>query len=269
MIQVIALIAVVITVGFVLKRYPEKVTTKKMALTAILLSVSLLMTLFSVNLFFLGGQVVIRFSQLILILLGAALGPLYAIIAGFGFDILNLLVNPLGAPYVGFTLNNLWVGLFAALVFIKLKDKTHNFKLKALITTVLAYTIYIITVLTLFITQKNLMDLIDSITFNMIKGALLITLVIGLMILLFFILSKNKNFKLLKLSDNLIMIIISAILIEFIVQGFFTPIWLYDMAKTPILISMQVRAIKGWLMVFINSFIGYAVYESIIKRLVK
>ncbi|NLC54562.1 MAG: ECF transporter S component [Erysipelothrix sp.] len=269
MIQIIALLAVVLTTAFVLKFYPEKITIKKMTITAILLSVSLLMTLFSINVFFLGGQVVIRFSQLVLILLGATLGPIYAVIAGFGFDVLNLVVRPLGTPYIGFTLNNIWVGLFAALTFKHLKLKSHKFKVSVMITSILAYAIYIVVVLTLFITQKDLMTLIDSITFNMIKSALILTIVSVLLIIIGYIIKRKKRFKFINLSDSLIMLIIAAILVEFIVQGFFTPIWLHDMAKTPILLSMQIRAIKGGLMVVLNSFIGYAVYEAIIKRLVK
>lgn len=268
MVQIIALLAVIATIFFVLKRYPEKLTIKKMALTAILLSVSLLMTLFSINLFFLGGQVVIRFSQLVLILLGAALGPVYAIIAGIGFDFLNLVVNPLGAPYIGFTLNNMWVGLFAAITFRVLKDKPRPVKLKSLLTIALAYILYIISVLILFISQKNLFDFVDSITFNMIRNILIISVFLILLIIGLYMLSRYKSWKLFKLSDNLIMIIIAAILVEFIVQGFMTPLWLYDLAKTQILLSMQIRAIKGGLMVFINSFVGYAIYEAIIKRLV-
>lgn len=269
MIQAIALIAVIITVGFVLKIYPEKITIKKMAITSILLSVSLLMTLFSLNLFFLGGQVVVRFSQLVLILLGATLGPIYAVIAGFGFDILNLLVNPLGAPYIGFTLNNIWVGLFASLTFKMLKDKNHKLKVSSLVSVVLLYASYIVIVLTLFITRKNLTDLIDTITFDIIKSTLIFTVVIVTVFIIFIMISRHKKFKLKEMPDTLILLIIASVLVEFIVQGFFTPLWLYDMAKTPILLSMQIRAIKGGLMVFINSFVGYAIYETIIKRIAK
>lgn len=268
MIQLISLIAVISTVIFVLRKYPEKIVIKKMAITAILLSVSLVMTLFSLPLFFLGGQVVIRFSQLVLILLGAALGPLYALIAGLSFDILNLLIRPLGAPYIGFTLNNIWVGLFAALTFKLLKDRSYKLKLKVLFTSSIAYTIYIIIVLMLFVTQKNLFELVDSFTFNMIKNVIYLSLLIITIIVVIFIYAKLKKVNFFKLSDDLILIIISAILVEFIVQGFFTPIWLYDIAKTPILVSMQIRAIKGGLMVFLNSFTGYAVYRAIIKKVV-
>ncbi len=269
MIQLIAIIAIILTVAFVLKRYPEKLTIKKMSLTAILLSVSLLMTLFSFNTFFLGGQVVIRFSQLVLILLGASLGPIYAIIAGVGFDILNLLIFPLGAPYIGFTLNNIWVGLFAALTFKLLKEKSYKTKLKTLLITGFAYIIYIVVILTLFITQKNLMQLIDSITFSAIKSVITVSLLIVAIFLSGLVLSKFTNIKRFDLSEDLMMIMISAIMVEFIVQGFFTPIWLYDLAKTPILLSMQIRAIKGGLMVFINSFVGIAVYKTILKRLAR
>lgn len=269
MIQSVALITVILTVGFVLKVYPEKITIKKMAITSILLSVSLLMTLFSLNLFFLGGQVVVRFSQLVLILLGATLGPIYAVIAGVGFDILNLLINPLGAPYIGFTLNNIWVGLFSALTFKILEDKKHKLKVSSLVSIILLYASYIVIVLTLFITQKNLTDLIDTITFDIIKSTLILTIVVVALLIIFYIISRHNKFKLKEMPDTLIMLIIASVLVEFIVQGFFTPLWLYDMAKTPILVSMQIRAIKGGLMVFINIFVGYAVYEAIIKRIAK
>lgn len=269
MIQIVAIIAIILTIAYVLIRHPEKLTIKKMALTAILLSVSLLMTLFSFNTFFLGGQVVIRFSQLVLILLGAALGPIYAVIAGVGFDILNLLIFPLGAPYIGFTLNNIWVGLFAALTFKWLKEKSYKTKLKTLIFTALLYLIYIVIVLTLFITQKNLVQLIDSITFSAIKTVMIFSILIAVIFVGGLIISKYSNLKKISLSQDLMMLMISAILVEFVIQGFFTPIWLYDLAKTPILLSMQIRALKGGLIVFINSFVGIAVYKTILKRLAK
>lgn len=269
MIQIIAFLAIILTVAFVIKRYSKKITIKEMSLTAILLTIALLLTLFSINTFFLGGQVVIRFSQLALILLGASLGPIYATIAGLGFDILNLLIFPLGAPYIGFTLNNIWVGLFAALVFKFFKDKENKTVFKAMLFTVSLYATYIIVVLLLFISQKSLLQLVDELTFNAIKNIVFATILVLLIVAGIFLFVKRQKKTKIKLSKDLMMIIISATLVEFIVQGFFTPIWLYDLAKTPILISMQIRALKGGLMVFLNSFVGYAVYKVIIKRLVK
>lgn len=268
MYQIFALIGIILTLAFILKKHPEKITIKKMAITAILLSVALLMTLFSLNLFLFGGQVVIRFSQLVLILLGAALGPIYAVIAGFGFDVLNLIINPLGTPYLGFTLNNIWVGLFAALVFKYLSNKKHKTQLSALFGVIIAYAAYVIVVLTLFVTNQDLKALIDSFAFNMIKSTLILSFIIITTFTSLVFLFKKQKFDLVSMPQPLILLIISSVLVEFFIQGFLTPLWLYDMAKTPILLSMQIRAVKGGLMVFINSFVGYAVYETIISKVV-
>lgn len=265
MIQIISLTLTLILVGYILKRYPETLTVKKMALSAMLLGLALVMTLYSIKLFFLGGQVVIRFSQPVLILVGASLGPIYGIIAGLGFDILNLLVNPLGVFYVGFTLNNLLVGLIPAIVFKYFEDKSKEKHFQFMIFTIVSYMIYIIVVLILFLSQKSIFDLIDLNTFKGIIG--IIVLSIFVLFIVFFVtyLAKSNKSKVFELDNKLLLLISSAVLIEFIIQGILTPIWLYDMAKTPILISMQIRAIKGGLMAFINTFVGYPVYKLLKK----
>lgn len=269
MIQIIILVAIILTVFLVIRNNREKLTIKKMTLTAILLSLSLVLTMFSINLFFLGGQVVIRFSQLVLILLGASLGPVYAVIAGLGFDVLNLLINPLGAPYIGFTLNNIWVGLFPALIFKYFKDKSKNFKFKLMTSTAVAYTVYILAVLFLFINQTGINNHIDNTNYKTIQQAILLSVLILIVITSIVIFYKRKQSAKFKLPESLMLLITSAILVEFVVQGFFTPIWLYDLANTPIFVSMQIRAIKGWLMVFLNSFIGYSIYSSILVKISK
>ena len=103
----------------------------------------------------------------------------------------------------------------------------------------------------------------------MIRSALIATLIVVFVIFIFVLFTRYKKVKIINIPQSLILLIISAVLVELIVKGFFTPLWLYDMAKTPILVAMQIRAIKGGVMVFINSFVGYAVYETILKRLAK
>ncbi len=269
MIQIIAGVFTGILLLFTFSKYQEKLTIKKMALTAILLGLSLVMTMFSINLFLFGGQVVVRFSQLVLIILGATLGPIYGVIGGFGFDILNLLINPLGSFYMGFTLNNLLVALIPALIFRYFKDKSQTTTFNFMIFTAISYTIYIIVVLLLFLSQKSLSELIDLITYKMIISIIVVSIIILFVILLISYFAKVKSSKLYNLDQHLLLLISVTILIEFIIQGFLTPLWLYDMAKTPILLSMQIRAIKGGLMAFVNTFVGYPVYKIIVKRIIK
>lgn len=269
MIQIIAGVLTFLLVFVTLNRYGEKLTIKKMALTAILLGLALVMTLFSLNLFFFGGQVVIRFSQLVLIILGASLGPVYGLIGGFGFDVLNLLINPLGAFYLGFTVNNLLVAFLPALVFRYFRKRSQRSAFNFMLFAGFTYTIYIIGVLLLFLSQKSLADLIDMVTYKMIISIISVSIVILLGLLLISYLGKVKSSKLYNLDKALLLLISSAILIEFIIQGILTPIWLYDMAKTPILLSMQIRALKGGLMAFINTFVGYPVYKIITNRIIK
>ena len=109
MIQISSVIFTVLLLAGVFYKYKEKLSLKKMALTGIFLSLALVMTLFSLNLMFFGGQVVVRFSQLALIVLAAALGPVYGLMGSIGFDVLNLIINPLGSFYFGFTLSNIMV----------------------------------------------------------------------------------------------------------------------------------------------------------------
>ncbi len=117
MIQISSIIFTIILVALVLYRNKEEFTAKKLTITAIFLSLALVMTMFAINIMVFGGQVVIRFSQLSLIVLAASLGPVYGLMGSIGFDVANLMLNPLGSFYFGFTLSNIMVSLIPALIF--------------------------------------------------------------------------------------------------------------------------------------------------------
>lgn len=261
MIQIISIVFTAFLVRFILSKYNERLTIPKMTLTGIFLCIALVLTFYSIQLFVFGGQVVIRFSQLALIILGASLGPVYGLIGSIGFDVLNLLLFPLGSFYFGFTLTNIMVSFLPAMTFKLLKNKKESFNLSVLILTGLAYLTYIIIVLLLSIVSVN----IDDISLKSISSNLIIFILVFLVIFVGVTLYIKK--KKIKLNNDLIKFIISAILVEFIAQGFLTPLWLHDMYQTPIIISMQIRAVKGILMVVLNTSIGYPIYRLVKKSL--
>lgn len=263
MIQIISILFTIALIAFILHKFKEPLSLRKMTLTAIFLSIALVLTLYSINLMVFGGQVVVRFSQLALIILGASLGPVYGLMGSLGFDILNLMIFPLGSFYFGFTLTNIMVSLLPALVFQFLKKHKESFNLSVLIFTGLAYIVYIISVLALSMVSISTEDLsAKTISINVMVFVIIFLIVF----ILAFLFIKKKG---IKLNNDLIMFITSAILVEFIVQGFLTPLWLHDMYQTPIIISMQIRAIKGLLMVALNSSMGYPIYKLTKKLLVK
>lgn len=261
MIQISSVLFTIVLVAFILAKYKEELTLKKIALTGLFLALALVMTLFAINLFFFGGQVVVRFSQMSLIVLAAALGPIYGLMGSIGFDVVNLMINPLGSYYFGFTLSNIMVTVIPALVFKGLKKRSSKVNFSILVFTSLLYILYIIGVMMLAIVKVDIADV--SAKQIAING-----LIFVLMFLLVFVISsmvvKKKQ---IVLNNDLLMFIISAILVEFIVQGFLTPLWLYDVAKTPIILSMQIRALKGIVMVFINTFVGYPIYRIVKDRI--
>ena len=260
MIQIISIIFTAILVGVVLYRNKEEFTARKLAITGIFLSLALIMTMFAMNIMIFGGQVVIRFSQVSLIVLAAALGPVYGLMGSIGFDVSNLMLNPLGSFYFGFTLSNIMVSIIPALIFKWRQDKKSKTNFSLLILTALSYIIYIMLVLLLSFVSIDTIDVSA-------KQMSLNVLIFMLVFLVIFIGSmwyiKKKE---IILNNDLILFIISAILVEFIVQGFLTPLWLYDVAKTPIILSMQIRAIKGIVMVVINTFVGYPIYRIVKDR---
>ncbi len=263
MIQIVSILFTVVLIAFILHKYSEPLSLRKMTLTGIFLSIALVLTMYSINLMIFGGQVVVRFSQLALIILGASLGPVYGLVGSLGFDILNLMIFPLGSFYFGFTLTNIMVSLLPALAFQFMKKHKESFNLSIMIFTGLAYIVYIITVLILSIVSLNVEDLTAKAISTNVIGFVIIFLLV-FMGSLFYI--KRKG---IKLNNDLIMFITSAILVEFIVQGFLTPLWLHDMYQTPIIISMQIRAIKGLIMVALNSSLGYPIYKLTKKIAVK
>lgn len=260
MIQIISVIITGLLLAVVFMRNKENLSLKKMTLTAIMLGIALVLTMFAFSVFFLGGQVVVRFSQICIMLIGATMGPIYGVIGGLAFDIINLLINPQGSFYIGFTLNNILVGLLPALVFKYLRKVNAKVNLGILVATLTGYLIYIVTVVGIIFNYSKINDAISTVI--SLNSLFVISFIIVAFILLMIYLSKRG----IKVNNDFIMLLIAVTFVEFIVQGFLTPLWLSDMAGTPIILSMQIRALKGVVMIAINMFVGYPVLKIIKQR---
>lgn len=260
MIQIIAALVLALVIFIVIKDNKEKITPEKMIYTAILLSLSLVIHMFSINVPFFGGQVVVRFSQIILVIIGAAFGPIYGLMGSLGFDIISLLINPLGSFYIGFTLGNVLVSLIPAFLFKYFRNKGNLFNLSLLSISGSMYVLYIVGVIILSFVNVSVRDLmnVSMITGFLVFFAIFILFIVGILVYV----RKKK----IKLDNNLLLLVTSLILIELIVQGFLTPLWLSDMMKTPIILSMQIRAIKGIPMIVINTLVGYPLLRLVNKR---
>lgn len=263
MIQIITALVIILIVGGVIVLNREKISILKLTLASIFLAIAVIVSYFSVPMMFVGSQVVIRFSQLILMVLGGALGPLYALIGGIGYDVLNLLTRPLGSYYVGFTLNNILVTLIPALMFKYFRKRNEKVTFSLLTLVSLTYLVYIVTVLLLFLNVGSVDNLDAS---NLAKNGLIFMAVFIAVVLIALFVIKMKK---IELKNDWMILVISAILVEFLIQGFLTPLWLSDMSQTPILISMQIRALKGIPMIAINTFLGYPLYKLVSKNLSK
>lgn len=259
MIQTIALMLVLIIVVLVFMRNKESLSLTKMSYTGILLAIALVLNYFSINLMIFGGQLVIRFSQLILILIGAMLGPVYAVFGGIGFDMLSLFLNPLGSFYAGFMLNNILVGLIPAILFKYFRKSKLVTNISLLSVSSIMYLLYIIIVSLISFTSVVTQDVIETSMFVKFITVFIITIIL-IMILLVYIKRSNVN-----VDNRLLLLIITLVLVEFFIQGFLTPLWLNDMMQTPIIISMQLRSIKGIFMILINSVVGYPILRMLDK----
>lgn len=261
--QIIAVIAIVVIGYFVFKFFPLEHKTINLTISALFIVLSVVLSSLSMKVFLFGSMSLkFGFSQMPLMLIGVLLGPSWAFISGIVQDLLDILLNPSGFPFFGFTLNKVIIGLLPALCFSKW-NKLNNKQT--------AYLIYILSVLVYGLTIRGIQST-DSVTIEQqlieltpaIKMTLIaiITAVFMILVIYVFLLQRNQK----KEEKYPVMKwMLSIILVELVVQLTLTPTWLDVMYGIPFVMNQLVRLLKFGFMIILNAFIGQFVLKTMSK----
>lgn len=99
--------------------FPPKLNTKNLVKVALLIGLGVLLGMngFKVAVPLLGpNSFEIKFDTVPIFLSGIWFGPAVGVLSGLLIDLIQLMVAPVAAPYLGFTLNLMVIGLIAGLV---------------------------------------------------------------------------------------------------------------------------------------------------------
>lgn len=253
----IVLIAIFIVVG---KVYGVKLSTKELAVGAILVVLSVVLSFFSIMLPILGVPgLKIGFAQLPLLLSGFVVSPFVALLVGLVSDLIGLLVVPTSFPFLGFTLNSLLICLLPALVVYH-----HRFFTKERVKTLLmTLTMMVLggSALYLFFTSEVKIGSEIMVLSNPVKVGVLLFLVGVSALVAAAIFFLQKRFT----DDSFITFVFMVVVMEVFINMICTPLWLAIMYGTPYLVSLFLRIVKGGVMIPFTIFFGYSLYLILLR----
>ena len=265
LVQIICFIVIVITGYYVFKVYPFRFELKKSILVSLFLVVSLILARYSVMLNVFGfPDLRLGFAQLPLTLIGITFGCGYAFIAGILYDILGLIINPTGFPFLGFTLGNILVCVIPAIWWQK--SKAMEFKSIARVIPMLfmAFLGFFLIYIWTYTFTPDFTDKIMKIT-NVHRLLLSVGCVLYISILS--LITRRVT----KVNDDSFQLprwAVAVILVELFINLILTPFWLQTMYQTPYILHFFARAIKVAIMIPLEITMGTAVIK-IIQRMIK
>ncbi|MFV0254519.1 MAG: folate family ECF transporter S component [Erysipelotrichaceae bacterium] len=201
----------------------------------------------------------IGIGQLPLILGGIALGPFNAFILGLVADLIGLIINPTGFPFLGFTLGNILCAVIPALIANKYKGDYRKLMIGLLAVFSFMF-LSIIIVTSEIIVQNNGESVVVTLGFLtklLLTGGL--ALIIASLIFNYRLLKKRAE------GNDFYIVLISVVLVELIVNVIMTPIWLEIMFDIPFWTSSLIRVIKMAVMIFVETYLIYALLRFLRK----
>jgi hypothetical protein len=266
-VQAICLVAILLIGSYVFKCYPFRFEIKKSILVSLFLVISLVLARYSVMLNIFGfPDLRLGFAQIPLMLIGITFGPGYGFIGGLLYDIMGLLINPTGFPFLGFTLGNILVCVIPAIWWHKSKTLSTE-KVSRLIPIIFIcflgiFLLYIWT----YTYSDTFINSIMKIT-NVHRIFLSIACVIYIFVLNLITngLSKSKDKD---YSLQLPRWAIAVILVELFINLILTPFWLQTMYETPYILHFFARSLKIAIMIPLDITTGIAVIK-IIQKMIK
>ena len=240
-----------------------------MAVTALLIAISLILAKFAIMIP-LFGYPSVRFSisGVPIFLAGSLFGPILGASAGFISDIISFMISGGGPYHVGFTINSMIVGLIPGLIFMLIRDRkiTYCFnKLNA------ALSIVALIVATVYINFVGIHDLenignIMGIPVNIMLTVLMIVIVVAQIIIMHLV---QKHFGTSKENFSIDKLMFICMVNYMVIQLLLTPIWLNQLYNIPISASVFVRVFKSIVDIPLQSALIYIVMRALpmqIKR---
>lgn len=252
--QIVVLLILVGVGIYTYRTYSFKLSVMHITICALMIAISTVLQLFSLTIPLFGfPSLKVGFAQLPIMVLGILMNPAYAFFVGVIKDIVGLMVAPSGAPYLGFTLNTVLVGVIPALCYHKLR-KTDAALLKMVVGLAMSM---LLSLSALFVIRPDWIGL-DAALFTVGVKALLVLVLIIIGAFLMRMVVKGE--------DSLFLIyMLSVFLVEVIVNFTSTPIYLNIMYGIPIPISVMVRVFKAGFMYPITVMVGYFVIKVMFR----
>ena len=262
--QIIAFVAIIIIGYIVFKYFSFKITTKAISLAAFLVVASVVLSYFSLMIPLFGFMSFkIGFSQMPLMILGVILGPGWAFISAIVQDLLDIMINPSGFPFLGFTLNKILIATVPALWFCKWNKLTQKQTFRLI--WLLLFSIYTLTMIGIWSATSitvNATLVVFTTGMKLLLSLACSTVIIILVILMLYF---KRKYPFEKSRYHIANWIVCVLLIEIIVQLTLTPIWLDVMYGIPYIMNVLVRMVKSSFMIFLNITIGYYVLRLVTK----
>ena len=212
---------------------------RKITLSALLVSVSIVLTRFFGIVIPLGGypSLSLDLGSVPILLSGIVLGPIFGGIVGLSSDALGFFINSRGGVFhFGFMLNSILTGVIPGLIFIFLKNKNLKFIKIGIISILYILATYYFVVI----------RAADSTAIKLLANTLLFMVASSIITVDYKI--KNKQLKL---------VIFTVLVVEVFVFIALTPIWLYQLYQLPYFISVLSRVFRAILLVPIKTVLIY------------
>lgn len=257
---------IIIALGiYVFKRYPLKSDSKSMILCALFAILSILLSYLSIQLPLFGfDSFRIGFAQLMLVIGGSVVAPGWAFLLGLVADLLGIIVQPTGFPFLGFTLNSILACVIPSLWYHRKKEKPLENKnmMKIidlfLVSLVAVAFLYIINTETITV-SKNVIEF--NLPLKLGVAAICFFVASCLIFALHFIQHKLKEEEMNDITNWMFVVL----LIEVVIQYCCTPLWLQAMYGIPWTASLFLRVVKACVMIPCNVLIGYATLKVLRK----
>ena len=264
MIQIICGIILVLIGVLVFWKYPIKSDAKSLSLAALFIILAAILNRLSIMIPLFGFESLnISIEVIPMMLAGILLAPGYCYIIGIAIDLVGLLVNPTGFPFLGFTLNAVLQCLIPSLIVTTIKENRLNYLEKVikilLIVLVVGACSYVFSLNQVTI-SNNVVTI--STSFKIIMSIICVIMIAILFIVMYFYKKKlnEEEYYLFNIW------LISVVIVEMAVSFVLTPYWLEAMYGIPFTLSLFIRVIKECIMIPVDIILGYSVLR-ILKKL--
>ncbi|WP_300082207.1 folate family ECF transporter S component [Coprobacillaceae bacterium CR2/5/TPMF4] len=264
MIQIICGIILVLIGVLVFWKYPIKSDAKSLSLAALFIILAAILNRLSIMIPLFGFESLnISIEVIPMMLAGILLAPGYCYIIGIAIDLVGLLVNPTGFPFLGFTLNAVLQCLIPSLIVTTIKENRLNY-LEKVIKILL---IVLVVGACSYVFSLNQVTISNNVVTISTSFKIIMSIICVIMIAILFIVMHFYKKKLNEEEYYLFNIwLISVVIVEMAVSFVLTPYWLETMYGIPFTLSLFIRVIKECIMIPVDIILGYSVLR-ILKKL--